>query len=221
MRIKSYKTFKKIYLNWVDSNKILTTDLWSSELSKIVSNAFLAQRISSINSISALCEVTEANINNVSYAVGMDHRIGQKFSKCRSRFWREAALKDISNLIYICNHYGLKEVAEYWESVILINDWQKKRISRIIVEKLYGNLSDKKISIFGFSFKSNTNDTRESPAISICRDLLEEGCKLSIYDPQVTKEQIDMELGINKQITTHKDKFDSRWEKIRRFMKVH
>jgi len=207
------KLLKNIYLNWVDSNKILTTDLWSSELSKIVSNAFLAQRISSINSISALCEVTEANINNVSHAVGMDHRIGQKFLNAGPGFGGSCFKKDISNLIYICNHYGLKEVAEYWESVILINDWQKKRISRIIVEKLYGNLSDKKISIFGFSFKSNTNDTRESSAISICRDLLEEGCRLSIYDPRVTKEQIDMELGINGRIANSKDNFDNRWEK--------
>ena len=207
------KLLKNIYLNWVDSKKILTTDLWSSELSKIVSNAFLAQRISSINSISALCEMTEANINNVSHAVGMDHRIGQKFLNAGPGFGGSCFKKDISNLIYICNHYGLKEVAEYWESVILINDWQKKRISRIIVEKLYGNLSDKKISIFGFSFKSNTNDTRESPAISICRDLLEEGCRLSIYDPRVTKEQIEMELGINSQIANRKDSFDNRWEK--------
>ena len=207
------KLLKNIYLNWVDSKKILTTDLWSSELSKIVSNAFLAQRISSINSISALCEMTEANINNVSHAVGMDHRIGQKFLNAGPGFGGSCFKKDISNLIYICNHYVLKEVAEYWESVILINDWQKKRISRIIVEKLYGNLSDKKISIFGFSFKSNTNDTRESPAISICRDLLEEGCRLSIYDPRVTKEQIEMELGINSQIANRKDSFDNRWEK--------
>ena len=210
---KAIQYLKKIYLKWVNKNKILTTDLWSSELSKIVSNAFLAQRISSINSISALCEVTEANINNVSYAVGMDHRIGEFFLNAGPGFGGSCFKKDISNLIYICKHYGLDAVAEYWESVIAINNWQKKRISKVIVDKLYGNLSDKKISILGFSFKSNTNDTRESPAISICRDLLDEGCKLSIYDPQVTKEQINMELGINKQITTHNDKSDLRWEK--------
>jgi len=207
------KLLEKIYLNWVDRNKILTTDLWSSELSKIVSNAFLAQRISSINSISALCELTEANINNVSHAVGMDNRIGKKFLSAGPGFGGSCFKKDISNLIYICKHYGLEDVADYWESVISINDWQKKRISKIIVEKLYGNLSDKKISIFGFSFKPNTNDTRESPAISICKDLLEEGCLISIYDPRVTEEQICLELGDNKQVSSEKNKSNAKWTK--------
>ena len=185
---------KKIYLNWVDENKILTTDLWSSELSKLISNAFLAQRISSINSISALCEVTQANIHNVSKAIGMDHRIGSEFLNPGPGFGGSCFKKDIANLIYICNHYGLHEVASYWEKVIVINNWQQKRISRVIVEKLFGNLSEKKIAILGFAFKSNTNDTRESPAISICRDLLEEGCYLSIYDPKVNTKQIKSEL---------------------------
>ena len=188
------KLLKEIYLNWVEDSKILTTDLWSSELSKLISNAFLAQRISSINSISALCEATQSNINNVSKAVGMDKRIGPYFLESGPGFGGSCFKKDISNLIYICNHYGLSEVASYWENVILINKWQQKRISKIIVEKLFGNLSEKKISILGFSFKSNTNDTRESPAISICKDLLEEGCFLSIYDPKVKKEQINSEL---------------------------
>ncbi len=201
---------KKIYLTWVDKNKIITSDLWSSELSKIISNAFLAQRISSINSISALCELTEANINNVAKAVGMDHRIGKYFLNSGPGFGGSCFKKDISNLIYICNFYGLKEVANYWESVILINEWQKKRISKIIVEKLYGNLSEKKLSILGFSFKSNTNDTRESPSISICNDLLEEGCFLSIYDPKVNKDQIAKDLGFNK-ASLDKDKSNINW----------
>ena len=189
------KALNDIYSNWVDPKKILTTDLWSSELSKLISNAFLAQRISSINSISAICEVTEANIHQVSNAVGMDHRIGEFFLKAGPGFGGSCFKKDISNLIYICNHYGLNEVADYWESVIKINNWQKRRITKIIVEKLFGNLSNKKITILGFAFKSNTNDTRESPAISICKDLLDEGCFLSIYDPQVNEKQISAEIG--------------------------
>ena len=207
------KLLKEIYLNWVEEFKILTTDLWSSELSKLISNAFLAQRISSINSISALCEATQSNINNVAKAVGMDKRIGPFFLEASPGFGGSCFKKDISNLIYICNHYGLDEVASYWEQVILINKWQQKRISKIIVEKLFGNLSEKKISILGFAFKSNTNDTRESPAISICRDLLEEGCFLSIYDPKVKKEQINLELNtINKNINDSEDK-KIYWEK--------
>ena len=198
---------KRIYLNWVDESKIITTDLWSSELSKLISNAFLAQRISSINSISALCEVTQANIHNVSKAIGMDHRIGPEFLNPGPGFGGSCFKKDISNLIYICNHYGLYEVASYWEKVISINNWQKTRISKIIVEKLFGNLSKKKIAILGFAFKSNTNDTRESPAISICRDLLEEGCYLSIYDPKVSKKQIHSELNHEQ------DKSVLCWEK--------
>ena len=191
---ESISELKKIYLNWVSDEKILTTDLWSSELSKLIANAFLAQRISSINSVSALCEITEANISNVSKAVGMDSRIGEDFLEAGPGFGGSCFKKDISNLIYICNHYGLYEVAKYWEKVISINDWQQKRITRIIIDKLFGTISGKKITILGFSFKPNTNDTRESPAISVCKDLLEEGCFLTIYDPKVKKEQIDIEL---------------------------
>ena len=191
---KAILRLKNIYLKWVNHSKILTTDLWSSELSKLIANAFLAQRISSINSISAICEVTEANIDNVSRAIGMDKRIGSEFLNSGPGFGGSCFKKDILNLIYICNHYNLKEVATYWEQVIRINDWQQNRISKIIVDKLFGNLSDKKIAILGFAFKSNTNDTRESPAISICKDLLEEGCYLTIYDPKVNSGQIKKEL---------------------------
>jgi len=207
------KLLKEIYLNWVEDFKILTTDLWSSELSKLISNAFLAQRISSINSISALCEATQSNINNVAKAVGMDKRIGPFFLEAGPGFGGSCFKKDISNLIYICNHYGLNEVASYWEKVILINQWQQKRISKIIVEKLFGNLSEKKIAILGFAFKSNTNDTRESPAISICKDLLEEGCFLSIYDPKVKKEQIDRELKLINTLESDFDDGKQFWEK--------
>tara|TARA_Y100001970_G_scaffold294355_1_gene451371 strand:- start:5420 stop:6856 length:1437 start_codon:yes stop_codon:yes gene_type:complete len=204
-------SLRDIYLNWVDKEKILTTDLWSSELSKLIANAFLAQRISSINSVSALCEVTGANINNVAKAIGTDSRIGTKFLHSGPGFGGSCFKKDISNLIYICNHYGLKEVASYWEKVIAINGWQQNRITTIIVDKLFGTISGKKICVLGFSFKANTNDTRESPAINICNDLLEEGCSLFIYDPKVDKKQISIDLAKYKNIETSSELKDSCW----------
>ena len=179
-----------IYLKWVSKEKILTTNLWSSELSKLISNAFLAQRISSINSISALCEKTGADIKEVSLAVGSDRRIGHKFLNAGPGFGGSCFKKDISNLVYICKYYGLEEVASYWEKVIDINIWQSKRISAIVIDKLFGTLSQKKIAILGFAFKANTNDTRESPAIKICHELLEEGAILKIYDPKVKEKKI-------------------------------
>ena len=194
---KSIKQLENIYLNWVEKDKIITTNLWSSELSKLISNAFLAQRISSINSITALCESTGADIREVSKAITTDKRIGKYFLNPGPGFGGSCFKKDILNLVYICNHYGLYEVSNYWEKVISINDWQSKRILNIIVEKLFGTVSDKKISILGFSFKANTNDTRESPAIRICNGLLEEGAFLQIYDPQVSEKQIKKELGEN------------------------
>ena len=181
---------KEIYLNWVPEEKIISTNLWSSELSKLTANAFLAQRISSINSISAVCEVTGADIHEVSKAVGTDSRIGAKFLNPGPGFGGSCFKKDILNLVYLCNYYGLDQVAKFWEEVININDWQKDRIYKIIVEKLFGNLANKKISILGFAFKANTNDTRESPAISICADLINEGANLVINDPKVDKKII-------------------------------
>ena len=192
--INAINSLSDIYLNWVPKNKILKTDLWSSELSKLIANAFLAQRISSINSVSALCEVSGAKINNVSRAVGMDRRIGQEFLNAGPGYGGSCFKKDILNLIYICNHYGLIDVANYWQKVLDINYWQQNRITKVIIDNLFGTISEKKIAILGFAFKPNTNDTRESPAISICNDLLEEGCYLSIYDPKVEKFQIENEL---------------------------
>ncbi len=194
-----------IYSRWVDPQKIIITNLWSSELSKLCANAFLAQRISSINSISALCERTGADINEVSKAIGTDSRIGSKFLNAGVGFGGSCFKKDILNLIYLSNYYGLKEVAEYWEQVIKINHWQAKRLSTIVVEKLFGTITDKKIPILGYSFKANTNDTRESPAIEICNSLIEEGAKLSIYDPKVNKEQIEKDLNLieNKEFNFH------------------
>ena len=195
-----------LYSYWVPDNKIIRTNLWSSELSKLVANAFLAQRVSSINSISALCEKTGADIQQVSEAIGMDSRIGSKFLNTSPGFGGSCFQKDILNLIYLCEFYNLIDVANYWQEVLKINSWQKDRISKIIVNKLFGNISDKKIAILGFSFKANTNDTRNSPCIDICNDLLEEGSYLNIYDPKVSEKQIETDLklkskNINQLIT--------------------
>ena len=194
----SIKKLVDIYLNWVNKDKIITTNLWSSELSKLIANAFLAQRISSINSITALCETTGADINEVSEAIKTDHRIGKHFLNPGPGFGGSCFKKDILNLVYICEHYGLHEVATYWQKVVDINNWQSKRILQIIISKLFGTISGKKISILGFSFKANTNDTRESAAINICKGLLEEGCILSIYDPKVKAFQIEKDLSIKE-----------------------
>ena len=196
---ESIKKLSNIYENWVDSEKIIETNLWSSELSKLVANAFLAQRISSINSISALCEATGANIKEVKKSIGTDRRIGNKFLEAGPGFGGSCFKKDILNLVYLSRFYGLNEVANYWEQIILINSWQQKRISELIIKKLYGTLSEKKLAIFGFSFKANTNDTRESPSISISNHLLDEGARLNIYDPQVSGKQISENL-VDKEI---------------------
>tara|TARA_Y100000589_G_scaffold331152_1_gene383490 strand:- start:1991 stop:3430 length:1440 start_codon:yes stop_codon:yes gene_type:complete len=208
------ESLKKIYLNWVPIKKIICTNLWSSELSKLTANAFLAQRISSINSISALCEVTGANVNEVALAVGTDNRIGSRFLESGPGFGGSCFRKDILNLVYLCNFYGLKEVADYWIGVIKINDWQQKRIYNLVVRKLYGNLSLKKIAVLGFSFKANTNDTRDSPAIHIVKDFLSEGAKVSIHDPKVSKAQISENLKIYKdQLFKNDSTISPSWEK--------
>ena len=183
-----------IYSNWVPKEKILKTNIWSSELSKLTANAFLAERISSINSISALCEKTGADISEVSRAIGMDSRIGDKFLNSGPGFGGSCFKKDILSLVYICNYYGLKETADYWERVILVNEWQQKRISEAIIRNLFGTISNKTLGILGFAFKANTNDTRESPAIKICKELINEGANLLIYDPKVSCEEIAKDL---------------------------
>ena len=190
----SISVLEKIYLNWVPSNKIIKTNLWSSELSKLASNAFLAQRISSINSISAFCEVSGADVAEVSKAIGKDQRIGAEFLKSGPGFGGSCFKKDILNLVYLCNYFGLKEVGDYWQGVVNINEWQQDRIYKIIVDKLFGNVSCKQIAILGFSFKSGTNDTRESPSISISKKLLSEGAFLKIHDPKVKASQILKDL---------------------------
>lgn len=184
-----------IYQQWVPNDRILRTNLWSSELSKLTANAFLAQRISSINSIAALCEATEANVQEVSRAVGSDTRIGAKFLRAGPGFGGSCFQKDILNLVYLSRHYGLEEVAAYWESVVRLNSWQQHRIARLVVNRLFGTVTRKRLAILGFAFKADTNDTREAPAIRICRDFLEEGAELAIYDPKVHETQIAADLG--------------------------
>ena len=183
--LAAIESLVEVYANWIPREKILTTNTWSSELSKLVANAFLAQRISSINSISALCEKTGANIDEVARAIGYDSRIGPKFLKSSVGFGGSCFQKDILNLVYLCEHFGLPEVAAYWEQVIRMNDWQKSRFSQNIVQTLFNTVSGKKIGVLGFAFKKDTNDTRESAAIYVVRDLLMENAKVAIYDPKV------------------------------------
>jgi UDPglucose 6-dehydrogenase len=179
-----------VYARWVPRDRIITTNLWSSELSKLVANAFLAQRISSINSISALCEVTGADVDEVAHAIGRDSRIGPKFLRASVGFGGSCFQKDILNLVYLCEHFSLPEVGAYWESVVRINDWQKRRFATRIVRALFNTVADKRIAVLGFAFKKDTNDTRESAAISVCRDLLAEQARVVVYDPKVPADEI-------------------------------
>jgi UDPglucose 6-dehydrogenase len=184
-----------IYGHWVAPEKILRTNLWSSELSKLTANTFLAQRISSINSIAALCEATGAHVREVAKAIGSDSRIGAKFLQAGLGFGGSCFQKDIISLVYLCRHYGLEEVAAYWQQVVELNTWQQHRIARLVVNKLFGTVTGKRLVVLGFAFKADTNDTRESPVIRICRDLLEEGSQLVIVDPKVASAQIAKDLG--------------------------
>ena len=179
-----------VYARWVPRERIITSNLWSSELSKLVANAFLAQRISSINSISALCEATGADVDEVAHAIGQDSRIGPKFLKASVGFGGSCFQKDILNLVYLCEHFGLPEVAAYWEGVVKMNDWQKNRFTNQIVRTLFNTVSGKRIAVLGFAFKKDTNDTRESAAISVVRGLLEENATVVVYDPKVPAEEI-------------------------------
>lgn len=179
-----------IYAHWVPRERILTTNVWSSELSKLTANAFLAQRVSSINSMSELCEKTGANVNEVAKAIGMDSRIGPKFLKASVGFGGSCFQKDILNLVYIAKSYGLNEVADYWEQVIIMNDHQKRRFARNIIHDLYDTVSGKKLAFLGWAFKKDTNDTRESPAIFVADDLLNEQAKIAVFDPKVSESKI-------------------------------
>ncbi|OYX81942.1 MAG: UDP-glucose 6-dehydrogenase, partial [Flavobacteriales bacterium 32-34-25] len=191
---KAIQALVDVYANWVPVNQILTTNVWSSELSKLTANAFLAQRISSINAMSELCEKTGADVNEVARAIGMDSRIGPKFLKASVGFGGSCFQKDILNLVYIAKSYGLNEVADYWEQVIIMNDHQKRRFSNNIVKTLYNTVSDKKIAFLGWAFKKDTNDTRESAAIYVADDLINENAKIAVYDPKVSRKKVLADL---------------------------
>ncbi len=192
---RAIEALATIYGHWVEPERILRTNLWSSELSKLTANAFLAQRISSINAIGALCEATGADVKEVARAIGSDTRIGPKFLSAGPGFGGSCFRKDILNLVYLCRHYGLEEAAHYWAQVVALNDWQQQRIARLLVGRLFGTVSGKRLAVLGFAFKADTNDTRDSPAISICRNLLEEGAHLAIHDPKVATAQMVADLG--------------------------
>nr|XP_023928419.1 UDP-glucose 6-dehydrogenase 1-like [Quercus suber]XP_023928420.1 UDP-glucose 6-dehydrogenase 1-like [Quercus suber]XP_023928421.1 UDP-glucose 6-dehydrogenase 1-like [Quercus suber]POE90867.1 udp-glucose 6-dehydrogenase 1 [Quercus suber] len=195
---KAIQTLKDVYAHWVPEDRIITTNLWSAELSKLAANAFLAQRISSVNAMSALCEATGADVSQVSHAVGKDTRIGSKFLNASVGFGGSCFQKDILNLVYICECNGLPEVANYWKQVIKVNDYQKKRFVNRVVSSMFNTVSGKKIAILGFAFKKDTGDTRETPAIDVCKELLRDRARLSIYDPQVTVDQIQRDLLMDK-----------------------
>jgi len=207
--LKARAELVEIYANWVDKSRIIKTDIWSSELSKLVSNAFLAQRISSINAISSLCEKTDADVVNVASAIGFDSRIGDKFLNASIGFGGSCFKKDILNLVYLCRHYGLNEVADYWEHVLKINDFQKNRFVINMLTAMFNTMADKKICLFGFAFKANTGDTRESPAIYIAKKLIEEKAHLTITDPKALKNaKIDLK-GIDANISYVDDPYEA------------
>jgi UDPglucose 6-dehydrogenase len=183
-----------IYERWLPKDRILQTNVWSSELSKLVANAFLAQRVSSINAISALCEKTGTNVDEVAKAIGLDSRIGTKFLKSSVGFGGSCFQKDILNLVYIALSFGLTEVADYWEQVIIMNDYQKSRFADHIISNLYNTVSGKKIAFYGWAFKKDTNDTRESAAIYVADSLIEERAEITVYDPKVSKAQMLSDL---------------------------
>jgi len=180
---KAVQTLVELYANWVPRERIVTTNLWSSELSKLVANAFLAQRISSINAISALCERTEANVSEVAHAIGLDNRIGKYFLRASVGFGGSCFEKDILNLVYLCEYYGLPEVARYWEQVVTMNRHQEHRFAENMTHAMFNTIAGKRVALFGAAFKANTNDTRESPALEVCRVLLEERAAVVMTDP--------------------------------------
>ncbi len=182
--LRAAEEIRNLYAHWIPGEKIITANLWSSELSKLVANAFLAQRISSINSVSALCEKTDADVTEIAFAIGADRRIGPSFLNASVGFGGSCFKKDILNLVYIAESYGLKEVAEYWQMVVKINEYQQERFVANIIRAMFNTVVDKKIAIFGFAFKANTGDIRESPARFVVKKLIEERAILSITDPQ-------------------------------------
>ena len=212
------EVLKSLYARWVPLEKILTVNVWSSELSKLSANAFLAQRISSINAISAICEKTGADVNEIAHAIGMDSRIGPKFLQASVGFGGSCFQKDILNLVYIAESLGLQEVADYWQQVIKMNDYQRERFVKDIVKSLFDTLQHKRIAVFGFAFKAHTGDTRESSSISVVNMLINENAYVTIYDPKVSEEQMFHDLHeinpsnsmdrLHQQVTVYKDPYE-------------
>lgn len=192
--LEAIETLTAIYARWIPREQIIQTNVWSSELSKLAANAFLAQRISSINSISALCERTGADVDEIARAIGADSRIGPKFLKASVGFGGSCFQKDILNLVYLCRHFNLPEVADYWEQVIKMNDYQKHRFAKQIIDTLFNTVSGKKIAILGWAFKKDTNDTRESASIYVAWELLQDKAEIHVYDPKVSKVQMLRDL---------------------------
>ena len=206
---KAVQALVEIYANWVPRERIITANLWSSELSKLVANAFLAQRIYSVNAISALCEKTEADVSEVAHAIGLDKRIGNQFLRASVGFGGSCFKKDILNLVYLCEHYGLPEVARYWEQVILMNEYQEARFALKMVSSMFNTVAGKRIALFGVAFKANTDDTRESPALAVCRSLLEECADLILTDPKAM-ENASHDLGeLAKRVTFEADPYEA------------
>lgn len=204
---KASRVLADLYARWVDRERILETNTWSSELSKLAANAFLAQRVSSINSISALCERTGANVEEVSRAIGMDTRIGKDFLRAGVGFGGSCFQKDILSLVYLCRSYGLAEVADYWESVVRLNEYQKQRFVQSIIEKMFHTVTGKRIAVLGFAFKPDTGDTRDAPAAYICKRLLEEGARLSVVDPEALANARDDLKGFGRAVTYETDAY--------------
>ncbi|KAL6760146.1 UDP-glucose dehydrogenase [Haematococcus lacustris] len=195
---KAMAALKWVYEHWIPSERVLLANLWSAELAKLTANAFLAQRISSINAISALCEASGADVQQVAHAIGTDSRIGPKFLNASVGFGGSCFQKDILNLCYVCETLNLKEVADYWAAVVTMNDYQKQRFVERVLGAMFNTVANKKIAVMGFAFKKDTGDTRETPAIDVCKGLIRDGAKVSIFDPQVTSDQVFRDLSTSK-----------------------
>ncbi|KAJ3374623.1 UDP-glucose 6-dehydrogenase 1, partial [Lobulomyces angularis] len=214
---KAQETLASIYRQWIPAEKVVTTNLWSSELTKLAANAILAQRISSVNSLSAICEATGADVDEVSYACGLDTRIGKKFLKASVGFGGSCFQKDILNLVYLSESLNLPEVAAYWNQVVIMNEHQKHRFSKRVIKCLFNTITNKKIAIFGFAFKKDTGDTRESASITLVNNFLKESCNVRIYDPKVSDEQINLDLAeiganpedVKRRVTTYKTAYEA------------
>ncbi len=222
--LNAIESLVEIYSNWVPRKNIITTRVWSSELSKLTANAFLAQRVSSINAISALCEKTGADVDEVAKAIGMDSRIGSKFLKASVGFGGSCFQKDILNLVYLCRHFNLPEVADYWLQVVKMNDYQKHRFAKNIIDTLFNTVSGKKIAFLGWAFKKDTNDTRETAAMYVADELLQDRAEIHVYDPKVTAEQVyaDLEYLQTHRVGEYVEQGEAmRMDEIKQLVKVH